>query len=436
MVKKWNLAVVLLLLVTMLAAGCSSGGKDANDGTGTSANPTAKEITDPITLTFYNGQPGALNFDTLGITEALKKRFPYITLNIINRGDKQDYKDLIAAGTLPDIIYESASFMVSRIIENGFQYDMQELVKKYNFNLQQFETAVLQQTQFSNTEGKLYGLPFTMNRYALYYNKDLFDKFAIDYPKDGMTWDDIYNLAVKTSREDQGTTYIGFETTPNNMMLNNQLSLSPLDPKEDKATVNTDGWKTLFENLKRFYEIPSNKMVAASEVSKGNVAMALESHPIMINWAKVNPGMNWDVVSLPTLKEKPNIGLKPATLALFLTQNSKYKDQAFQVVSYLLSEEVQSLLAKQGVGTPLASSAVKKVFGQDVPELKGKNTNAFYFYKDAPPSPLRDPKLTNVNVDLGVAFTNMVNKKTDVNTALREFEDQINKNIETAKQTK
>jgi multiple sugar transport system substrate-binding protein len=429
MFKKYTRAVICLLLPCIFVIGCSNV-KEA-------AQKPEEKIKEPITLTIFNGQPGALNFDNLGITDAIKKKFPNVTLNIILRDAKtQDYKDLIVAGALPDIIYESASFTTERIIQNGFQYDLQDLVKKNNFKLQQFEPNVLAQTQNASSEGKLYGFPFTMNRYALYYNKDIFDKFAVPYPKDRMTWDEIYNLAVKTTHEDQGTAYIGFESTANNMMLNNQLSLAPLDTKEDKAAVNTDGWKILFENLKRFYEIPGNNPMSASDVSKGNIAMALESHPLMVGWAKANPSLNWDIVSLPSLKERPNMGLKPATLALFIAQTSKYKDEAFQVVSYLVSEEVQMMLSKQGVGTPLATSTVKKAFGQDLPEMKGKNTGAFYFYPDAPPSPLRDPKLTNVSVDFGAKFFEMITNKTDVNTTLRQFEEGINQAIATAKQDK
>ncbi|MBE1445292.1 ABC transporter substrate-binding protein [Paenibacillus sp. OAS669] len=435
MVKVYGKAVIgaaSLLLFSNVMLGCSNDKEVILNTEGNTGKPK-----EPITLTIFNGQPGALNFESLGITEAIKKKFPHITLNIILRDPKStDYKDLIAGGTLPDIIYESASFTVDRIIQNGFQYDLQELVKKNNFNLQQFEPNVLAQTQNANGEGKLYGLPFTMNRYALFYNKDIFDKLGVAYPKDGMTWDEVYDLAKKVTRVEQGTTYMGFAAIPNNMMLNNQLSLSPLDPREDKAVLNTDGWKLMFDNLKRFYEIPDNALVPTSETAKGSIAMALESHPLMIGWVKANPNINWDVVSLPVLKEKPGTGLKPATLALFISQTSKYKDEAFQIVSYLVSEQVQTMLSKQGVGTPLVNANVKNAFGQEVQELQGKNTGAFYYYKDAPPSPLRAADLTNVNVDFGKPFGDMVKNKADTNTVLRQFEEAINQAIATAKSDK
>ena len=387
MIKMYNKAALLLLLISVVTMGCSKGKEAAS-----TVEESGSKSKEPVTLTLYLGQPGIFDFESTGVTEAIKKKFPHITLDIILRGKNKDYKDLIATGVLPDIIYDSASFTVSNIMHHGFHHDMEELIRKNNFDLKQFEPNVLGQTQYANSEGKLYGLPFTMNRYALFYNKDIFDKFGVPYPKDGMTWDEIYELSKKVTREEQGTNYIGFASTPSNLMLNNQLSLSPLDTKEDKGAVNTDGWKTLFENLTRFYEVPGNKLVASSETAKGTVA-----------------------------------------LALFVTQTSKYKDEAFQVVSFLVSEEVQTMLSKKGVGTPLVNPAVKKVFGQEVPELSGKNTGAFYYYKDAPPSPPRDAKLTNVNVSFTKSFTEIVTNKKDVNTVLRQFEEEINRAIETEK---
>lgn len=428
MIKTYNKAALLLLLISVVTMGCSKGKEAAS-----TVEESRSKSKEPVTLTLYLGQPGIFDFESTGVMEAIKKKFPHITLNINVRGKNNDYKDLIVTGELPDIIYDSASFTVSNIMRYGFHYDMEELIRKNNFDLKQFEPNVLGQTQYANSEGKLYGLPFTMNRYALFYNKEIFNKFGAPYPKDGMTWDEIYELSKKVTREEQGTNYIGFASTPNNLMLNNQLSLSPLDTKEDKGAVNTDGWKTLFENLTRFYEVPGNKLVASSETAKGTVALALESHPLMLGWAKSAPNLNWDVASVPSLKEKPGVGLKPATLALFVTQTSKYKDEAFQVVSFLVSEEVQTMLSKKGVGTPLVNPAVKKVFGQEVPELRGKNTGAFYYYKDAPPSPPRDAKLTNVNVSFTKSFSEIVTNKKDVNTVLRQFEEEINRAIETEK---
>ncbi|CAG7652637.1 hypothetical protein ACFQI7_13555 [Paenibacillus allorhizosphaerae] len=106
MIKMYNKAVLLLLIFSVVTMGCSKGKETA---------PKAEESgsKEPINLTLYLGQPGIFDFESTGVTEAIKKKFPHITLDIILRGKNKDYKDLIATGVLPDIIYDSASFTVS-----------------------------------------------------------------------------------------------------------------------------------------------------------------------------------------------------------------------------------------------------------------------------------------------------------------------------------
>ena len=56
-------------------------------------------------------------------------------------------------------------------------------------------------------QGNIYGLaPFFQSR-ALYYNKDLFDKFSIPYPEDHQRWDDVLRLSYQFSQSnsDQNT---------------------------------------------------------------------------------------------------------------------------------------------------------------------------------------------------------------------------------------
>ena len=79
----------------------------------------------------------------------------------------------------------------------------------------------------------------------MYYNKDLFDRFGVPYPKDGMTWDEVYALAQKVTRTEGGVAYKGFAFQDFYLFTANQLSLSFVDGKTEKSVVNSDGWKKL-----------------------------------------------------------------------------------------------------------------------------------------------------------------------------------------------
>lgn len=72
---------------------------------------------------------------------------------------------------------------------------------------------------------KIYGLPIAMINASIYYSKDIFDKFALPYPKNGMTIDETYELAKRMTRLDNGVQYRGFEIAANIQIQYNQMSL-------------------------------------------------------------------------------------------------------------------------------------------------------------------------------------------------------------------
>jgi multiple sugar transport system substrate-binding protein len=57
--------------------------------------------------------------------------------------------------------------------------------------------------------GGLYALPVAMQPSPLIYNKDIFYKFGIAYPKGGITWNETYELSNILTRSDGGVDYRG-----------------------------------------------------------------------------------------------------------------------------------------------------------------------------------------------------------------------------------
>jgi multiple sugar transport system substrate-binding protein len=426
---------VILLAGSVGLSGCGGGG-GSNGAEGVKTGDTAASIKpkEPITLNFYAAQNVFINFDK-DIAEPIKIKYPHITLRLIKNEKGASYQELIAAGQTFDIIYESAAFTNEKIVENGLEYDLEEMVKKYKLNLQQFEPNVLEQSTNSTIGKKLYGIPFLVNKYVLTYNKDIFDRFGATYPRDGMMWDEVFELAKKVSRTDNGINYQGFNPSLGLIMLNNQLSLSPFDPKADRAILYTEDWIKLVANLTRFYTIANNNQILpVNDFAKGQIAMTVHNTNPIASWVSANPNLNWDMASAPMMKERPGIGFKPATLALFVGKSSKYKDEAFQVIQELVSEAVQLNITKTGFASPLASTAVKSAFGQESPVMKGKNTKAVYYLKDASASEPRASNLTSVDVSFAPVFNKVILEGVDVNTALRQYEEEINKAIQTAKE--
>ena len=136
------------------------------------------------------------------------------------------------------------------------QYDLTELIKKYKVDLSKFEPGLLQTYSEVSGEGKLYGLPESINPHVMFYNKDLYDKFGVPYPKDGMTWNEAYEMSRRLTNFQDGIQFRGIGLFFRTIPTNNDASLPQIDAKTERAAVNTAQWKLQFDNLKRFYEIP------------------------------------------------------------------------------------------------------------------------------------------------------------------------------------
>ncbi|WP_028550687.1 hypothetical protein [Paenibacillus sp. UNC451MF] len=106
--------------------------------------------------------------------------------------------------------------------------------------------------------------------------------------------------------------------------------------------------------------------------------------------------VNWDMVSLPTMTEARSINAQLNPRFYYTMNSSKYKEDAFKVIEFVLSQEMQLAASKAGKTTVLNNEEVKKAYGRDFGKLKGKNTNALYYNKSVKPAAARDAKLTPV----------------------------------------
>ncbi|WP_159885653.1 ABC transporter substrate-binding protein [Paenibacillus puerhi] len=429
----------MFAISSMLLLTTACGGEGAPGSTIASENsgpPTPKS--DPVTLKIYTAQGPYVNEDTFDkdIGRFIKAKFPHVTIEHVHKGKGQEYTDLIAAGNIPDIIYETTSWAERNIITNDLHYDLSGLIKHYNFDMGRLNPAVIEDVKNSNQDNKIYGIPFNTGSFLLFYNKSIFDRFGVPYPKDGMTYDEVYELAKKLSKTDNGVVYKGFQAHTGIMAGFNQLSLSNMSATEDKPTLNTEPWRKLVENYARFFQLENNPYTFIDEFPKGEMAMALHTTEKIVHWYNANTALDFDAVTTPTFKEAPGTGFMPNSQSFFITSQSKYKEQAFEVIAHLLSDEVQTELSKSGWITPLLKQEVREKYGQDYPHLKGMNTKAIFALKNASPPPARKSGLVIHNPNMTRVFDLILKEQKDVVTALRTVEEESIQKINELKAAK
>ncbi|MDB5083956.1 MAG: transporter substrate-binding protein [Bacilli bacterium] len=421
--KKW----IWIISGGILLAGC---------GVKEGVSPTSNVNTSPVTLSLYMYTPAPDQFIQDSIVKPVEKKFPNITLKIVNNTSAATPQQLIASGNVPDLMYGSILFNVQELIDLGMLYDMNDLIKKDHFDINQINSTVVKEIKSMGNHGEIYALPFYINYQVLYYNKDIFNKFGVQYPKDGMTWDQVTALGQKLSETSNGVTYEGL-AVPSPVELAYQLALPFVDPKTHQALLDTDDFRKIFELDNTIYNSQNGMQVSGPQggfLKNKTEAMYLrwgDTTQTLVAMAQSGDAMNWDMVTSPFFSGTSGYTNAVDQHDLLISQTSTHKDLDFQVVSYLVSKDYQMELARNGYLSALTDPDLQKSFGANSPELKGKNLQAIFKSNPVPVLPMTSYDGLAQN-EIFKYVTLVETGKLDVNTALRQANDAANKDIQAA----
>lgn len=435
--RQW--AAVAIASAAVLLAACSGDKGNEAPGQATGEDGSVQEkVYPPAELVFYstNGDTEAVFNEKYG--NAIRAKFPQHTIRFIPHGNATRYPDLLASGQTIDVIFESINQFISGPLQYETARDMEPLLHKHGVELTRLEQTSLDAMK-SMTGGKLYGVPVYTNSLALYYNKDLFDKFGVPYLRDGMTWGEVFQHNVRLTRADQGVQYAGLAFAPAHHFRMNSLSL-PYVTAQGKSAVgeNLDKWKALYETIAlKPLEAPGyrERVMASGLPSQNhfikdqNVAMyaALTNVPVTQDMS----GMNWEVVKYPTYEEAPGVGPQLYPSYFGVSSLSKNPDQAMEVIHFLLSDEFQSDWARKGNMPAVHSKELIATFAEDT-YFKTKNVKNAFFVPYAPTA-VKTTEDSLVEGQLTKHLKNLALGEIDLNTMLRTIQEASDAILEEAR---
>jgi multiple sugar transport system substrate-binding protein len=428
MLKK---STVIILTAAMLA-GC--GGAGSGDKAG-SANNNTPEKQEPVTLKFY-ARTALDDFDKY-VNNFVKKKFPHVTLEYITAGKGQAIEDFIAAGTMPDIIWEGLS-NIQQLTQLDVPMDLTELAKKQKLDLSVYTPKVMNAIKAYAPKEEVYFLPYNDFVLALHYNKDIFDKFAVPYPKNNPTWEEIIEIGKKLTRTEGTVNYLGLKTAIINRVTA-QMNLSYINPTTKKSNFQDESWRKFFEFYRSAMYVPNQVPIKAitgarTEFLNNHTLAMFPDHIQLQNTDMVDmeaKGLRWDVVTYPMFKDKPNIGPSGFVDGFVIPKGTKHADIAFQVVSYLSSDPAVQLEAtKNGRITALKDTEIKKHAFEYNPAAKGKNlANVVINYSSENPTKFTEYDKSG-NAIATKKVLDYILGKSDLNTILRQAEEEHNKEID------
>jgi multiple sugar transport system substrate-binding protein len=329
-------------------------------------------------------------------------RYPNVEVKVVpmsdngwnGNGDKQAIIELMDKEK-PDLLYLSPDLYGERAAE-GRLYPLDAVMKQDRYDLDNLYNGVTD-TLLKAGEGKLYGLAPEYDMNALYYNKELFDKYGVPYPKSGMSWEETLQLAARFPVNGQGNDRV-YGLMPsyysNASGMANQIAktqgLSLTNAEGSQITIHTDAWTKawslaadgyikgyLFQSQPR----PEGNMMMEDVYKRnpfitGHAAMALSSYSLSkdLETAKMQYKMNafnWDMVGEPVDPSRPSEASSFRMGGVYaINANSDHQRAAWEMVKLINSEEIAKKLNRS-----MGSLSVRL---QSIKSEDGRNYAPFY----------------------------------------------------------
>ncbi|MGG4396825.1 extracellular solute-binding protein [Paenibacillus thiaminolyticus] len=221
--------------------------------------------------------------------------------------------------------------------------------------------------------GKLYTLSPTFWVKGLFYNKTLFDKYKIKYPKNEMSWADVMKLAAEFKQKAGSP---GFQYNNDLFSLAYDIAGSYNLTYQDTSkggkniTFNTKEWKSIFDMV-----VKAAKKEAITTKNKaflaGDAAMTVENPLFFIGFKMENIKFEWGVVSEPVNPAHPISSAYGANNMFGISTESKHADAAWKFIEFVNSDDFAKGYMKDGeLGPGLPTNECCKKWGNKV-DLSG-----------------------------------------------------------------
>jgi multiple sugar transport system substrate-binding protein len=322
-------------------------------------------------------------------------------------------KEVMQGDNPPDVVmvgYEQ----LPDIINNNLAIQLDPLITKDKFDISDMVPAVIDGLKNAGG-GKLFALAPSFSSSALVYNKKLFDDAGVAYPKDNMTWDEVFDLAKLVAKGEGDNRKNGFSFSTQSQgdlfwgmqqMYTAPLQLRMFDDNAEKMTVDTDQWEKVWAKIaqmqkdKVFPELfdPSKQMnrkmdqqnnpFAYDDFMSSRLAMGIMyygqinqlqmANKSAANFKGFTP-VDWDVVTVPSHPEAKGVGgMIYMNGIMAINAKAQNKDDAWDFIKFINGEDWAKLKSHSSNTLVARKKYLKPKDGQQF------HIEAFYNVSPAP----------------------------------------------------
>ncbi|MBT9456449.1 MAG: sugar ABC transporter substrate-binding protein [Burkholderiaceae bacterium] len=227
--------------------------------------------------------------------------------------------------------------------------------------------------RFATVDSRLYGVPAGFTSQVIYYNKDMFDRAGLAYPKADWRWEDLRALSQKLSRPAAKVYGYGLDVAPDPYDFQGYLwsaggRMLGADGHRVQGELDSAPSQAMFTMLLGLLD---QGLAATLGVGDGKnqrqlfvadrVAMLMDGAAFRLELAQ--DGKRYGVAPLPSFQGRPAQSVVSVS-SLAMARDSKQKDLAWQFIKFYSSAEAVRM--RQG-DLPVLLSVARELKLQDDP---------------------------------------------------------------------
>ncbi|MDQ8733180.1 extracellular solute-binding protein [Paenibacillus sp. LHD-38] len=407
--KVWSKFVIPFVVMTLMLSACSFGGDDKG---------TEKDQQSTLKVMYYD--EGAFFQDYGMIFSAL---YPNVEIEVVSTQGiySEDQKDYDAAYNKfieekqPDLLMLDTE-KYKKMAQDGKLYDLDAVIEKEKYDTEGLIPGMLDYLRELGG-GRLFGITPNFYSQVLFYNKDLFDEFKIEYPTDRMSWNEVIQLARRFPVEGDAKDRIyGLKMGYNEnlfevaSMLAASDGISYVNAAQREMTINTDSWKNAVQTAldavnsnSLYFESMNNQESDMAQTYEdyllrdpfisGRLAMAIGDNNYISQMKQAGENekvkdkivKNWDLVTVPVGQQNPDQSNMTSFQNLFaIRAESPNKETAWEFLQYVTSEEYARVKSKSNNynGLPVRTKYITDAEGRNFAAFYNLKPSTFNSYKD------------------------------------------------------
>lgn len=307
------------------------------------------------------------------LIKEFEKRNPHIRVEVeITPWSRMLDKLMIssAGGRPPDVTRISSEWFPP-IAAKGLLEPLDKYIERDNYDLDDFYPESIDGWGVWN--GQILEIPTDIDIYAMYYNKDMFDKYKIPYPDETWDWDKYLEVAKKLTLDTNGDGQIDQWGTTLDMWwqdyvyANGGTIIGP-DPATGDVQCTLDqpaayeGLQFMADLINKYHVSPTAEESANQGTSKlftsGRIGMTISgSWAAELIYKNEITTFKYDVAPIPKgPKSRVSIICGAAYAVL---KRSQHKEEAWELVKWMTGKEYQSAAAMRSQIIPSRRSVAE-----------------------------------------------------------------------------